>query len=170
MPSDDRTPNATHLGGTGLDFRGYGGGVKHAPSVGYTMQRSPAEGLEPLPAAAKALLLAAKVKPQAAPAAGKGLQALLETPPSEGGRNDWLSRVAGHYAREHRPHEAYLESVRSANELLLPPLASAEVEKTADSIWKAEQEAVKLGTGRGPGALTDTGKPASATPATCRTT
>lgn len=157
VPADDRTPNAAHLGGTGLDFRGYGGGVKHAPSAGYEMQRSPADGLKPMPVAARTLLAGSKVTAQMAPTAEGGLTALLAAPPPEGGRNDWLARVAGHYARQFASRDAYVEKLASANDRLDSPLPEAEVRKTADSIWKAEQVAERQGFRPLPGALTDTG-------------
>lgn len=64
---------------------------------------------------------------------------LLENPPSEGGRNNWLTKVAGHYAKMHRRMEdLYQVEVRRANELLTPALDETELEKTMDSIWSTE--------------------------------
>lgn len=83
--------------------------------------------------------------PRARPASASGvttLSELLQNPPSEGGRNDWLTRVAGHYAKMHREkRDLYEVEVRRANELLRPPLDTHEVEKTLESIWMTEVEA-----------------------------
>lgn len=69
------------------------------------------------------------------------LAQLLKSPPGEGGRNDWLTRVAGHYAREFRhKHDLYELSLLQANAGLEPPLDEGEFQKIADSIWKAEHE------------------------------
>lgn len=63
---------------------------------------------------------------------------LLHSPPDEGGRNDWLTRVAGHYARSFKHRDAYEHHVRQANAALRSPLPASEVAKTATSIWTAE--------------------------------
>ena len=69
------------------------------------------------------------------------LQDLLDNPPAEGGRNDWLSRVSGHYARQFHGNQTGFElAVNAANDLLPQPLDTAEVEKTMTSIWTTEQE------------------------------
>jgi hypothetical protein len=69
------------------------------------------------------------------------LSALLESPAVEGGRNNWLARVAGHYARLFwgRP-DAYTQHVNLANSMLTPPLEAQEVEKTRESVWREEGE------------------------------
>jgi hypothetical protein len=69
------------------------------------------------------------------------LAKLLSAPPKgEGGRNDWLTRVAGHYAKHFRAtKDAYEEHVRSANERMEHPLDEAEMLKTLESIWESEQ-------------------------------
>lgn len=69
------------------------------------------------------------------------LAALLAAPPAAGGRNDWLARVAGHYARHYRTmQDLYEFHCEQANAMLTQPLDEAEFRKTIDSIWKAEQE------------------------------
>lgn len=69
------------------------------------------------------------------------LSGLLQNPPKEGGRNDWLTRVAGHYAKMHRTMEdVYRVHVLKANEGLETPLPLEEVEKTLESIWSSENE------------------------------
>lgn len=68
------------------------------------------------------------------------LSALLENPASEGGRNDWLATVCGHYAKQHRRmQDLYWTQVKLANAMLVPPLPEDEVNKTAASIWESEQ-------------------------------
>lgn len=65
---------------------------------------------------------------------------LLREPPVEGGRNDWLTKVAGHYAKKHRDDRGrYDGAINLANDMLDNPLPDAEVTKTADSIWEIEQ-------------------------------
>lgn len=72
-------------------------------------------------------------------AGGAFLSDLLRNPPAEGGRNDWLTRVAGHYAKMHRDKQDLYEiEVARANQMLAEPLADWEVRKTADSIWESE--------------------------------
>jgi len=68
------------------------------------------------------------------------LAALLSDPPAEGGRNDWLTKVAGHYAKKYRADKAlYDNGVNIANDMLDDPLPNDEVAKTADSVWTLEQ-------------------------------
>lgn len=71
------------------------------------------------------------------------LSALLQNPPGgEGsGRNDWLARVAGHYAKTyHNTHDLYLTHCQAANSMMSEPLDDKEFEKTVDSVWKGEHE------------------------------
>lgn len=66
---------------------------------------------------------------------------LLENPPGEGGRNEWLTRVAGHYAKQfHNQRDIYNQLLADANVKLLPPLQETEFHKLANSVWKAEHE------------------------------
>jgi hypothetical protein len=68
------------------------------------------------------------------------LAQLLSDPPQEGGRNEWLTHVAGYYAKQYRKDEpAYRVAVRLANDMLTTPLPTDEMEKTSNSIWEAEQ-------------------------------
>jgi len=68
------------------------------------------------------------------------LTGLLNNPPQEGGRNDWLTKVAGFYAKEFRFEDAYELHVRKANASLAEPLDDTEVEKTLASIWNSEHQ------------------------------
>lgn len=64
---------------------------------------------------------------------------LLANPPAQGGRNDWLTKVAGCLARKHRTSETdYLQALHNANTYLPEPLPQTEVIKTGNSIWTAE--------------------------------
>ena len=68
------------------------------------------------------------------------LAKLLAEPPTKGGRNIWLSRVAGHYAKQYRDMEdAYTVQCQIANSMLQPPLDPFEFDKTIESIWESEQ-------------------------------
>lgn len=64
---------------------------------------------------------------------------LLTNVPAEGGRNNWLAKVAGHYAL-HIPHQDAFETlVREAAAKLAPPLPEEEIAKLVVSIWRAER-------------------------------
>lgn len=64
---------------------------------------------------------------------------LLQTGAKEGNRNQWLAKVAGHYAK-HIPHQdAFEQMVRQANATMEQPLPDEEVDKLIPSIWDAEQ-------------------------------
>jgi hypothetical protein len=68
-----------------------------------------------------------------------GLTDLLLNPPQQGGRNDWITRVAGHYAKLYRNNrDLYQLHCQQANMLLTEPLGTWELEKTLDSIWRTE--------------------------------
>jgi hypothetical protein len=71
------------------------------------------------------------------------LSRLLAQPPGgEGsGRNDWLARVAGHYAKTYHNAEDLFEAhCLAANRMMGDPLDEAEFRKTIDSVWKGEHE------------------------------
>lgn len=71
------------------------------------------------------------------------LSRLLAQPPGgEGsGRNDWLARVAGHYAKTyHNAGDLYEVQCDLANKMMGQPLDEAEFRKTIDSVWKGEHE------------------------------
>lgn len=69
-----------------------------------------------------------------------GLADLLSSPPAEGGRNVWMTNIAGHYATEYRNAEdLFLTQCRVANSLLDTPLDPAELDKILGSIWRTEQ-------------------------------
>ena len=67
------------------------------------------------------------------------LSSLLANPPAEGGRNEWLTKVCGHYAKAHRTTpDLYWTHVRIAGAMTSPPMDESEIAKTADSIWNQE--------------------------------
>lgn len=93
--------------------------------------------------------------PSDAPASGEGtrkdssgvtrslLSALIDNPPGDegSGRNDWLARVAGHYAKTyHNFNDLYLAHCRAANRMMSTPLDEAEFDKTVESLWRGEQD------------------------------
>ncbi|MGN7799288.1 bifunctional DNA primase/polymerase [Leifsonia sp. 22587] len=76
---------------------------------------------------------------------GSLLSELLSNPPAEGGRNDWLAKVAGHKASRHRSEPDLFEvELRVANGLLTEPLDEAEFQKTIWSVWDIEQSKPQL--------------------------
>lgn len=71
------------------------------------------------------------------------LSSLLSNPPGDegSGRNDWLARVAGHYAKTyHNQEDLYHSHCEQANRSMGKPLSPKEYKKTVDSIWKGEHE------------------------------
>lgn len=71
------------------------------------------------------------------------LSRLLSNPPgAEGsGRNDWLARVAGHYAKTyHNQHDLYEAHCAQANATMGSPLEESEFNKTIGSVWKGEHD------------------------------
>lgn len=69
------------------------------------------------------------------------LSELLLQKPGEGGRNIWLTKIAGHYAKTYRgQHDLYLLHLQQANRSLDQPLDDAEFAKTAKSVWDSEHQ------------------------------
>ena len=71
------------------------------------------------------------------------LSALLNKPPQregdQGGRNVWLAKVAGHYAKAYRQMpDVYWTHLNIANKLMGTPLEPDEVDKIGFSIWNTE--------------------------------
>jgi hypothetical protein len=63
---------------------------------------------------------------------------LLLSPPSEGGRNEWLAKVLGHFAKAIKFEDMFYATAVALNRSLASPLDDAEVTKTAESIWRSE--------------------------------
>lgn len=155
-----------HAEGVDLDVRSDGGGVVAPPSVhasgaGYRWERSPEDfELQPVPDALKRPLGASDGQngAQGKKTARSTLAALLAAPAAKGGRNEWLAKVAGHYAKAIVHQDAYEQSVRLAAGSLTPPLDEPEITKTIVSIWKAEHAGDRGGTPAAlPRELTETG-------------
>lgn len=69
------------------------------------------------------------------------LATLLSRPPGGdgSGRNDWLTRVAGHYAKTyHTMQDLYQAHCRQANMMMGDPLDDKEFDKVVNSVWKGE--------------------------------
>lgn len=66
-------------------------------------------------------------------------QLLAEPPEATGGRNNWLTRVAGHIAKGQFHPDGFEQLILTINRSLTEPLGLEEVTKTARSIWQAEQ-------------------------------
>lgn len=120
----------------GVELHGEGSGLIappsiHASGIVYKFVRG-LEALQPLPAVLREAQREERQR-------GEGLAGLLAAPAGIGGRNDWLTAVAGHYAKQIGFRDGYTESVRLANAALSEPLDDGEWRKTADSVWKAEQ-------------------------------
>lgn len=79
--------------------------------------------------------------PRGSSGARSTLSKLLATPPAEGGRNNWLARVAGHLAKGKFHEDGFIELLSTINRSLANPLDDSEVQKAARSIWRTEQEA-----------------------------
>lgn len=120
------------------DLRAEAGGViappsKHASGSTYTWARDPSL-IKDAPAE-----LWDEDSTQAADSAPTSmLSHLLANRPDEGGRNVWLSKVAGHYAKQLAYQDGYEETVRGLGRDL--GLDDDEIEKLIKSIWQAEQD------------------------------
>lgn len=68
------------------------------------------------------------------------LAALLESPPGQGGRNNWLTRVAGHLAKGKLHEDGFGLLLNAVNRGLDDPLGPDEVAKISRSIWVSEQQ------------------------------
>lgn len=153
-----RTPMASwshHRGELSFDVRADGTGVIAPPSVHetghvYEWLRDPDDGIADL------------VPELRGPSSGSGssgatkldaprsvLTKLLASPPpaGEGARNDWFTRVCGHYAKQfHSQEDSYQFHVRQAWQGIMPePHEEAEAEKTIKSVWNKEQRKDEAG-------------------------
>jgi len=72
------------------------------------------------------------------------LTGLLESFPHEGGRNVWLTQVAGHLAAMVRFEDAYRALMGIINDSLVLPLDDTELEKITTSIWETETDKPEL--------------------------
>ncbi len=70
---------------------------------------------------------------------GSRLADALNSPPDEGGRNDWHTTVAGHLAKLIPYEDGYLALAALVNDALPSPLDMGEVLKTWGSVWSKER-------------------------------
>lgn len=70
---------------------------------------------------------------------GSRLTELLQSPPEAGGRNVWLTSVAGHLAKRELYRDAWEAQVQSVNAGLAEPLDQREVDKITRSVWSSER-------------------------------
>lgn len=93
---------------------------------------------------APALLWDPKLRPRIASGVGGDAEVrsmltdLLQNPPDEGGRNVWLTQVAGHLATNVRYKDAYEALMDWVNNGLSTPIEIAELRKTLESVWRTE--------------------------------
>ncbi|WP_427115600.1 bifunctional DNA primase/polymerase [Pseudarthrobacter scleromae] len=143
VPVPDRTKIRV-----GVDLRSDGGYVVAPGSVvngkRYVGDLPHVEDLPVAPEALRELL----VQEHGQEVASGGVQAtgretlaeLLQFPVSEGSRNDWLAKVAGHYAKAGLKFEDYAFHVYEANQRCTPPQPDEDVAGVVDSIWRRERE------------------------------
>ena len=127
---------------SGVDLRGDGGFVVAGGLPGREWIIEPTEQLAEPPAWLLSDLksVGATSEKGERPTGRSTLAELMQNPPDgEGGRNDWLARVAGQLAARENHRDTYLVQVREQAAKLTPPLPAAEVDKVAGSIWKAER-------------------------------
>lgn len=72
------------------------------------------------------------------------LTELLQSPPAEGGRNIWLTQVAGHLAGMIRFQDAYEALLSWINTSIDDPLEEVEFRKTVESVWNTEVNKVDV--------------------------
>ena len=122
----------------GVDVRADGGLVVGPGSEGYSGTLPRIGDLPALPQGVRNLLDRPREPEDWRP--GTPLAELLKNPPAEGGRNDWLAKVAGHYANEFGTWPNFYAVLKFTNEQLVTPLGVAEVFKVAESIWGKESQ------------------------------
>lgn len=126
----------------GLDVKAIGGYVVVAPSIHASGDRyewhislDDADPADPPPALIGLLNGSAREEHDDD---GAVLADLLGHPAPKGGRNEWLTRVAGHYARCFDRLHDYEIHVLSASQLTDPPMDLREAKTVARSIWSRE--------------------------------
>jgi len=150
IPPDDAREWPSHSDNElGYDLRGDGGGVVIPPSVhasGRTYEWAGGELLDvpealrhPTRATASNVKSLDRAREKREP--GSTLTGLLADPPSEGGRNNWLTKVGGHLAKlwPGPMQDAYLQLMQYIGQNLPDPMDDGEMAKTAESVWDREK-------------------------------
>lgn len=127
----------------GIDIRSWHNLVVAPPSGGRRWLVSPTETPRPVPPWLDRLLTSKAIEANEPADVGERshLADLLANPPgaTDVGWNDWLIKVAGHYAKLIPYEDAYRTLVDQAAEGLDGSWESGQVEKVADSAWSTEQ-------------------------------
>jgi hypothetical protein len=127
--------------GDGWTLRAEAGGVIAPPSLHASGSRyawSPEHGPDALQDAPAALWPTEQAQAASAPETRSRLAELLADPPGEGERNNWLTALCGHLAKEITHRDAYDQLVYGYGREV--GLDDAEIKKTADSIWRTEHD------------------------------
>ena len=120
----------------GVDVRADGGLVVGPGSEGYVGELPRIGDLPALPQEVRNLLGRPREPEEWRP--GTPLAELLENPPAKGGRNEWLAKVAGHYARTFTDFATYRKHVEWACTRFDGDLDPDEVSRLVVSIWTTE--------------------------------
>lgn len=142
---------AAHHGDMKWDLRGDGGGVIIPPSwhdevEGQYEWEIPLEAIQDWPYPDIPNLAKSADGSTAVVSGGEirtGLAQLLATP-GEGGRNNWVTKVLGHYARVLKFEDGYRATAEMVWQMAstLPsdhPYDRAEFDRTVDSVWRSEK-------------------------------
>ena len=125
--------------GVSFDIRGEGGGVIAPPSIHesghvYTFVRD----LSHLNSISVSLLAKPTAIGEIAEVPRSMLSQLLNQPPFAGGRDVWLTKVAGHLAKIVPYEDAFMGLLHTVNNSLPEPLSSIEVDKKR-GVWESEK-------------------------------
>lgn len=147
-PDFDATSWSVHTGDMSFDVRGKDTGVIMPPSIhesGFVYEWDRAGPILALPEAGYAAARAEAgtitgTVDQHGNIVRSQLVQLLDRIPAEGGRNVWLTAVAGHIAAgSTRFEDAYRAVMGVINQAMPQPLDYDEWDKTVSSVWKTEQ-------------------------------
>ena len=138
--------NSTSKLAPGIDIRGVGGFVVGPGSRGYQGRDGTAlprtSELPEVPEGLREFIRSREAHSEAgnAPSTAAGsLAELLQFPPTDGQRNDWLVRVAGRYAKSGLSWEDLCWLVDEANGKCQPPLEDPELANIKKNIWNRER-------------------------------
>ncbi|WP_328719153.1 bifunctional DNA primase/polymerase [Streptomyces sp. NBC_00247] len=143
--SCDGSDGDSSRNGTGAyDFRADGGGVVMPPSIHKTGVRYAwlAGELQDAPECLRKENQPKRVRTGDGRSSGSVVtDDLLKAPDDPGRGNNWLSRVGGYFARtERRNYERYIAILRNLNWASTDPIEEGDFNRTAESIWAAEQQ------------------------------